>query len=246
MATEGHASDIEPLCTDSEEAHAEANFGLVDNSVYEESDVLRVLWRLWLALVALSVTCAAVGFRYGTCEDGPPTVLYVIFGTVLAAMQVWQFRVAVTHTKLWHEGGRGNSWVAWYVFYAVGWAVRRSTISSQMASRLHRRTSVTVTSTVPGNIAELPASSLPRVARGGTPAHGGNPGPLPGPRSGAAGSLVVPFSIHRRQTVASLWPATSSDSAVWRRPSLIRELKSWELFPFFVSSASVSSRRSRG
>ena len=117
MATEGHASDIEPLCTDSEEAPASPNVGLVNNSVYKESDVLRVLWRLWLALVALSVTCAAVGARYGTCEDGPPTVLYVIFGTLLAAMQVWQFRVAVTHTKLWHEGSRGNCWAALYVFY---------------------------------------------------------------------------------------------------------------------------------
>ena len=117
MATEGHASDIEPLCTDSEEVPAGPNVGLVNNSVYEESDVYRVLWRLWLALVTLSVTCAAVGARYGTCADGPPVMLYVIFGTVLAAMQVWQFRVAVTHTKLWHEDHRGNWWVALYVFY---------------------------------------------------------------------------------------------------------------------------------
>ena len=117
MATEGQASDIQPLFTDSEVERAGANVGLVHNSVYKESDVLRVLWRLWLALVTLSVTCAAVGARYGTCVDGPPTVLYVIFGTVLAAMQMWQFRVAVTHTKLWQEGGRGNCWVALYVFY---------------------------------------------------------------------------------------------------------------------------------
>ena len=45
MATEGHASNVQP---------AEANVGLVNSVVRGESDVYRVLWRLWLALVTLS------------------------------------------------------------------------------------------------------------------------------------------------------------------------------------------------
>ena len=45
MATEGHASNVQP---------AEANVGLVNNVVRGESDVYYVLWRLGLALVTLS------------------------------------------------------------------------------------------------------------------------------------------------------------------------------------------------
>ena len=60
----------QPLVADSMVEPAEAKVGFVNNFFYDPFDVLRVLWRLWLALVTLSVTCAAVGARFGTREDG--------------------------------------------------------------------------------------------------------------------------------------------------------------------------------
>ena len=116
---EGHASDVQPPCDYSRGGCAQRQTSdLVHNSVYKESDLYRVLWRLWFALVTLSVTCGAVGARYGTCEDGPPNVLNVIFGTVLAAMQCVAIPSFPSRTP--SCGTRvavGNFWVALYVFY---------------------------------------------------------------------------------------------------------------------------------
>ena len=99
-----------------------ARVGLVNNSLYDPFDVFRVLWRLWLALVTLSVTCAAVGARYGTREAGSQAVLYMIFGTVLAAMVEWRFRAAVTSAELLTSPGRS---VSASVSSSASWACPR-------------------------------------------------------------------------------------------------------------------------
>ena len=81
MATEGHASNVQP---------AEANVGFVNSVVRGESDVYP--WRLGLALVTLSHLRSRGSPLRTLAKTG-------IFGTVLAAMLVWQFRVAVTQVS---------------------------------------------------------------------------------------------------------------------------------------------------
>ena len=49
---------------------------------------------LWVCLVAFSGACAVLGARFGSCEDGPPNILYIIFAVLLLAVEAWQFRMA--------------------------------------------------------------------------------------------------------------------------------------------------------
>ena len=50
--------------------------------------------------------CAVLGARFGSCEDGPPNLLYTIFAVLLLVVERWQFRVAYPSAstrleKLW-------------------------------------------------------------------------------------------------------------------------------------------------
>ena len=49
---------------------------------------------LWVYLVAFSGTCAVLGARFGSCEDGPPIFLYITFVVLLLVMEAWQFWTA--------------------------------------------------------------------------------------------------------------------------------------------------------
>ena len=65
MATEGHASDVQPLVTNPEEERAEANVGHVNNVVYEES-CGTAFCGAFGALVTRSVTSVSVCLSGGT------------------------------------------------------------------------------------------------------------------------------------------------------------------------------------
>ena len=49
--------------------------------------LLRQLRCLWMCLLAFSLACVVAGVCCGSCEDGAPNSLYVIFFIILLAMQ---------------------------------------------------------------------------------------------------------------------------------------------------------------
>ena len=67
-------------------------------------ELVTVVQGLWVCLVAFSGACAVLGARFGSCEDGPPNLLYIIFAVLLLAVEAWQFRMASDSDccdKLW-------------------------------------------------------------------------------------------------------------------------------------------------
>ena len=171
-------------------------------------------------------------------------MLYVIFGTVLAAMQVWQFRVAVTHTKLWHEGGRGNCSVMWYVFYCgLGCAEIYDFFTDGQQIAQAYLCDGDIHGSWVLSFQQAHSLALPVVER----LHmAGIMALCQAVAVGLQGAVLFLLAIDKDNNSAVALASNLVGLGGLEKAFLDEELKRWEPFPFFVPSTSVSSRRSRG
>ena len=135
-----------------------------------------------MCLVAFSGSCAVLGARFGSCEDGPPNFLYIAFAVLLLVVEAWQFWTAFPSGSDCRENCREKLWFVFFCGLGCFEVLDFFTDWQQIAqaylcdSDFHDSCMVE----------ELRSSSLTCGLGRPSPAHVGHTCGLPGPRSGRA------------------------------------------------------------
>ena len=144
--------------------------------------------------------CAVLGARFGSCEDGPPNLLYIIFAVLLLVVERWQFRVAYTSASTRIEK-------LWFMFFCGFGCFEVLDFFTDGLPRLVGE--------------ELRSSLLTCGLRRRSPVHVEDICGLPGPRSGRA--RVPPFVF---PTVTLSYYRASSSPVVY----VVGALYMWRIF----------------